>query len=117
LSYGGNCHCYEQDKRGSESRDLSCGLEPLNIHVVHDSMTKMSPKEFVYIVKSQVVTSKVDLYDILIKSNIGFNDMCSNYDGGDCLDHLCPCALGMGQHCYYNKMGCLMKPVLTRKNK
>jgi hypothetical protein len=67
----------------------------------------MSPKEFVYIVKSQVVSSKVDLHDILIKSNIVLSDMCSNCDGRDCLDHLCPCALSTRGHYCYNKTGCL----------
>ena len=102
-----SCHCYEQDKRGSESHDLSCGLEPLPIHIVHGSMTHMYPKEFFYIVRSQVVSSKIDLHDIMIKSDIGLSDMCSNCDDRDCLDYLCPCALSTGGHYYFNKTECL----------
>jgi hypothetical protein len=65
---------------------LSCGLEPLPIHVVHDSLTEMSPKEFVYIIQSQIVTSKADVLDLLIKPKLGFSDVYSQCDHGDCLD-------------------------------
>jgi hypothetical protein len=86
---------------------LSCGLEPLPIHVVHDSLTEMSPKEFVYIIRSQIVTSKADVLDLLIKPKLGFSDVCSQCDHGDCLDHLCPCALSKGGHYFYTEAGCL----------
>ena len=65
---------------------------------MNDSIIEMSTKEFLYIIKSQIITSKVDLLDILMKPDIGLNDVCSWCDHGGCLDQYYLCLISKGQY-------------------
>jgi hypothetical protein len=94
----------EQGNHGSESRDISCGLEPLPIPVVSENKLQISSTKFVYITKSRV-SKGFDLTTIIESADVDVPGACLKYNPA-CKKHVCPCGLGLG-HCYYIADGCL----------
>jgi hypothetical protein len=95
-----------QGNRGSESRDISCGLEPLSILLVNDNKHQTSPTNFQYITESKV-GSGVDITAVTASADIHVKPgHCLECNPG-CKRHVCPCGLDMGEHYYYSADGSL----------